>query len=51
MLYTQKQSLALIPEEIRARDYPQDVAGTCPLANRDPHTAYIGKIVDAYIIR
>ncbi len=51
VLYTQKQSLALIPEEIRARDYPQDVEETCPLANRDPHTAYIGKIVDAYIIR
>ena len=51
VLYTQKQDLSLIPEDIRKADYPQDVDGTHPLANRDPHTAYIGKIVDAYIIR
>lgn len=47
----QKQDLSLIPEDIRKSNYPQDVDGTNPLANRDPHTAYIGKIVDAYIIR
>ena len=51
VLYTQKQDLSLIPEDIRNADYPQDVDGTNPLANRDPHTAYIGKIVNAYIIR
>ena len=51
VLYTQKQDLSLIPENIRKSNYPQDVDGTNPLANRDPHTAYIGKIVDAYIIR
>ena len=51
VLYTQKQELALIPEDIRKSDYPSDVDGTHPLANRDPHTAYIGKIVNAYIIR
>ncbi len=51
VLYSQKQDLALIPEDIRRADYPQDVDGTHPLANRDPHTAYIGKIVDAYILR
>ena len=51
VLYTQKQDLALIPEEIRRENYPQDVDGTNPLANRDPHTAYIGRIVNAYIIR
>ena len=51
VLYTQKQDLSLIPEDIRKSDYPQDVDGTNPLANRDPHTAYIGRIIDAYIIR
>ena len=51
VLYTQKQDLSLIPEDIRSKNYPQDVDGTNPLANRDPHTAYIGKIVDAYVIR
>ena len=51
VLYKQKQDLSLIPEDIRKTSYPQDVDGTNPLANRDPHTAYIGKIVDAYIIR
>ena len=51
VLYTQKQDLTLIPEEIRRENYPQDVDGTNPLANRDPHTAYIGRIVNAYIIR
>ena len=51
VLYTQKQDLSLIPEDIRKINYPQDVDGNNPLANRDPHTAYIGKIVNAYIIR
>ena len=51
VLYTQQQDLSLIPEDIRKSNYPHDVDGTNPLANRDPHTAYIGKIVDAYIIR
>lgn len=51
VLYTQKQDLSLIPDDIRMSDYPQDVDGTNPLANRDPHTAYIGEIVNAYIIR
>ena len=51
VLYTQKQELSLIPEDIRKTNYPQNVDGTNPLANRDPHIAYIGKIVDAYIIR
>lgn len=51
VLYAQRQDLALIPEDIRARSYPQDVDGSAPMANRDPHTAYIGEIVSAYIIR
>lgn len=51
VLYAQKQELSAIPEEIRAVMYPQDVDGTEPMANRDAHTAYIGQIVAAYLIR
>ncbi len=50
VLYSQKQDLAGIPEEIRKRSYPQDVDSSCPLANRDAHIAYIGEIVDAYLM-
>ena len=50
LLYAQKHDLSLLPEEIRKSDYPADVDGTAPLANRDPHTVYIGEIVNAYII-
>ena len=51
VLYAQKQDLSLLPENIREKMYPQDVDGSYPMANRDAHTAYIGQIVDAYIIR
>ena len=51
ILYGQRQELSLIPEDIRASMYPQDVDGSHHMANRDAHTAYIGQIVDAYIIR
>ena len=51
ILYSQEQELPRIPEDIRERNYPQDVDGTAPLANRDAHTMYIGQIVAAYIIR
>ena len=51
ILYAQDQDLARIPDDIRARMYPEDVPGTAPLANRDFHTMYVGEIVDAYIIR
>ncbi len=51
ILYSQEQELTRIPEDIRERNYPQDVDGTAPLANRDAHTIYIGQIVAAYIIR
>ncbi len=50
VLYSQRQDLSRIPEDIRERSYPQAVDGSAPLANRDAHTAYIGEIVDAYII-
>jgi flavin reductase (DIM6/NTAB) family NADH-FMN oxidoreductase RutF len=51
ILYAQDQDLSRIPDDIRARMYPQDVPGTHPMANRDCHTMYVGEIVDAYIIR
>ena len=51
ILYSQQQELPVIPEDIRERNYPQNVDGTAPLANRDAHTMYIGQIVAAYIIR
>ena len=51
VLYSQKQDLSLLSEEIRRSAYPENVNGDAPLANRDPHTLYIGQIVDAYIIR
>lgn len=51
VLYAQQQDLSLLPEDIRASSYPQDVDGTYPLANRDPHTMYIGQIVDSYLIK
>lgn len=50
VLYSQKQDLSVLPEEIRKKSYPQDVDGSYPMANRDAHTAYIGEIVDAYLI-
>ena len=51
VLYAQEQDLARIPKDIREKMYPQDVDGSHPLANRDAHTAYIGQIVNAYIIK
>lgn len=51
VLYSQKQELEKLPDDIREKMYPQDVDGTYYLANRDAHTAYIGEIVAAYIIR
>ncbi len=51
VLYAQRQDLSALPQDIRASMYPPDVDGTHPMANRDPHTAYIARIVSAYIIR
>ena len=50
VLYSQPQELDRIPKEIVDRFYPQDVPGTFPMANRDAHVAYMGEIVNAYII-
>ncbi len=51
VLYSQKQELDKLPDDIREKMYPQDVDGSYPMANRDAHTAYIGEIVAAYIIK
>ncbi len=51
VLYSQRQDPTRLPETIYKKSYPQDVDGSYPMANRDPHTAYIGEIVAAYIIR
>lgn len=51
VLYSQKQELEKLPDDIREKMYPQDVDGTYCMANRDAHTAYIGEIVAAYIIK
>ncbi|MCI1726889.1 MAG: flavin reductase [Lachnospiraceae bacterium] len=51
ILYSQKQEMDKIPSDIREQMYPQDVSGTYCMANQDAHTAYIGEIVAAYIIR
>ena len=51
VLYSQRQEPSQLPEVIYKKSYPQDVDGSYPMANRDPHTAYIGQIVAAYIIR
>ena len=51
VLYSQKQELSAIPEDILKKAYPQHVDGTHPMANRDAHTAYIGQIERAYIIK
>ena len=46
-----RYNLGTIPEDIRVKMYPQNVDGTYYMANRDAHTAYIGEIVAAYMIR
>lgn len=46
VLYVQDQVENQIPAGILDRMYPKDAEG-----KRDLHTAYIGQIVDAYIIR
>ena len=50
VIYRQPQELDLLPEDIQARMYPQDVPRTYPMANRDPHVTYYGEIVEAYIV-
>lgn len=50
VIYRQLQDRTAIPEDIRARNYPEDKDSSNPGANRDYHIAYYGEIVKAYII-
>lgn len=45
-LYSLDMGTEALPEELRERWYPADSTG-----DRNPHTMFIGQIVDAYIIR
>ena len=49
VLYSQKEELAKIPKEIRDRFYPE--SGALHDSSDDPHTMYVGEILDSYIIR
>lgn len=49
VIYRQPQDLEQLPTEIVDKMYPQDVPSTNPMANRDYHVTYYGKIVAAYI--
>lgn len=50
VLYRQLQDRNAIPEEIREAMYPEDVDSSNPMANRDYHVAYYGKILKAYLL-
>ena len=50
VMYKQKLDAQAVPEEIKARCYPQDVDSSFHGSNKDFHTLYHGEIVSAYII-
>ena len=50
VLYSQKQEHLLLPDDVKAKFYPSNVERNHDNAN-DPHTAYIAKIVAAYIVK
>lgn len=50
VVYRQLQDKNAIPEDIRQKEYPQDVDGSHPFANKDFHEMFYGEIVNAYII-
>ena len=50
VLYVQTQDENAIPGYIKEKNYPQDVDGSHPSANRDYHIAYYGEILKAYIL-
>lgn len=51
VVYRQLQEKTAIPDDIREAMYPENVDSTNPMANRDYHIAYYGKILKAYIIQ
>ncbi|HIV99675.1 MAG TPA: flavin reductase family protein [Candidatus Desulfovibrio intestinipullorum] len=50
VLYRQLLDKNAVPEDIRKTMYPENVDSSNPMANRDYHVAYFGKILKAYII-
>lgn len=50
VIYKQIQDKTAIPDDIKEKNYPQDVDSTAPFANKDYHLAYYGEIVKAYIV-
>lgn len=48
VVFRQRQEIGLIDEKFH-NYYPQDVPSTGPSSNMDPHIAYFGEIVGAYI--
>lgn len=48
VVFRQKQELDLIADKFQV-NYPQDVPSTNPMANKDPHIAYYGEILNTYI--
>ena len=51
VMYSQLQDKEAIQENIRKSMYPENVDSSNPMANRDYHVAYYGKILKAYIIK
>ena len=50
VLYRQLLDKDAVPEDIKKTMYPGNVDSSNPMANRDYHVAYYGKILKAYII-
>ena len=50
VIYRQEQDRAAMPAEVIAECYPENVGSENWGANRDIHIAYVGEIVNAYII-
>lgn len=50
VLYKQLLDKNAVPEDVRKSMYPEDVDSSNPMANRDYHFCYYGKILKAYII-
>ena len=51
VLYSQLLDREAVPEEIRRTMYPENVDSSNPMANRDYHMVYYGKILRSYLIR
>ena len=51
VIYSQLQDKTAIPENIRKSMYPENIDSSNPMANRDYHIAYYGKILKSYILQ